>query len=127
MDAWIHSWKTYQNRVNESSIAQMIPLNKKRLKAHPLLKKAESALKAQIRTGEIDPADFLHKRHVPGKTFPACPCDWHIQTPEHVINVLQTYQLQKGQCEHENLSKTPQITNSLAHEIRHTDSNFLSL
>ena len=84
-NAWINSWKTYQNRVMEPSIAQAAPLDRKRLKVQSLLKKAESALATQIRTGKIGLADFLHKRRVPGVTSPACSCGWHRQTPEHVI------------------------------------------
>ena len=84
-DTWSSSWKTYQNCVIEPSIAQMTPLNKKRLKIHSLLKKAESALATQIRTGKIGLAEFLHKSRVPRITSPACPCGKHKQTPEHVI------------------------------------------
>lgn len=84
-NAWNDRWKAYQNQVIEPSIAQMAPLNRNRLKTHSLLKKAESALATQIRTGKIGLADFLYKRRVPGITSPACPCGWHRQTPEHVI------------------------------------------
>ena len=82
---WSESWKTYQNSTIEPSIAQKAFLDKKRLKIHTLLKKAESSLATQIRTGKIGLADFLHKHRVPGITSPACPCGWHRQTPEHVI------------------------------------------
>ena len=56
--AWIDSWMTYPNRVIEPSIAQAAPLDKKWLKIHLPLKKAESALATQIRTGKIGLADF---------------------------------------------------------------------
>ena len=85
LKVWNDSWSAYQNRVTEPSIAQSVPLSKKRLKIHTLLKKAESALTTQIRTGKIGLADFLYQRRVPAVTSPACPCGWHRQTPEHVI------------------------------------------
>ena len=85
MKVWNDSWCAYQNRVIEPSIAQSIPLSKKRLKIHTQLKKAESALTTQIRTGKIGLADFLYKRRVPSVTSPACSCGWHRQTPKHVI------------------------------------------
>ena len=84
-NAWTDSWKTYQNRVIEPSMAQTASLDKKSAEIHSLLKKAESVLATQIRTGKICLADFLRKRRVPGLTSPACPCDWHRQTLEHVI------------------------------------------
>ena len=62
-----------------------VPLSKKRLKIYTQLKKAESALTTQIRTGKIGLADFLYKRRVPSVTSPACSCGWHRQTSEHVI------------------------------------------
>ena len=83
--AWTDYWKAYQNCVIEPSIAQAAPSDKKRLKIHLLLRKAESALATRIRTGKIGLADFLHRRRVPAITSPACPCGWHRQTPEHVI------------------------------------------
>ena len=85
MKVWNDSWCAYQNRVIEPSIAQSVPLSKKRLKIHTQLKKAESALTTQIRTGKIGLADFLYKQRVPSVTSPACSCGRHRQTPEHVI------------------------------------------
>ena len=71
--AWTDSRKTYQQQLIEPSIAQTASLDKKRLKLHSLLKKAESALATQIRTGKIGLADFLHNRRVPGITSPGLP------------------------------------------------------
>ena len=85
MNVWNDSWCAYQNRVIEPSIAQSIPLSKKRLKIYTQLKKTESALTTEIRTGKIGLADFLYKRRVPSVTSKACSCGWHRQTPEHVI------------------------------------------
>ena len=85
LKVWNDSRSAYQNRVTEPSIAQSVPLSKKRLKIHTLLKKAESALTTQIRTGKIGLADFLYQRRVPAVTSPACPCGWHRQSPEHVV------------------------------------------
>ena len=45
LKVWNDSWRAYKNLVIEPSIAQSVPLSKKRLKIHTLLKKAESALK----------------------------------------------------------------------------------
>ena len=82
---WNDSWCVYQNRVIEPSIAESVPLSKKRLKIHTQLKKAESALITQIRTTKIGLADYLYKRRVLSVTSPACSCSWHRQTTEHVI------------------------------------------
>ena len=84
-NAWIHSWKRYQSQDTEPSIAPRAPLDKTRLKTHSLLRKAESALITQTRTGGKGRADFLQKHRVPGITSPAYPCGWHRQRPEHMI------------------------------------------
>lgn len=68
MNAWIQSWKTYQNRVIDPLIAQTVPLPKKRLQIYSLLKKTESALATRIGTWKIGSADFLDKRRVAGVT-----------------------------------------------------------
>ena len=119
MNAWNEQWKGYQKQVIEPSIAQMAPLDKKQLKTHSLLKKAESALATQIRTGKIGLADFLHKRRVPGITSPACPCGWHRQTPEHVIMFCRLtngrramfYEAGTNSCQA--LTKSPKLLKSL--------------
>ena len=66
-------------------MAQIGPINNKRLKLHETLSKAESALATQLRTEKIGLANFLFKQRVPTVTTPACPCGWPRQTPQHVI------------------------------------------
>lgn len=85
MNTWTQSWRAYQDRTLKLSIAQTAPLVKKRIEAHTLLKKADSALATQIRTEKFGLAAFLHRRRVPGFSSPACPCGWHWQNPKHVI------------------------------------------
>lgn len=65
-NAWTNSWKSYQQQVSESSIAQTAALDKKRLKIHSLLKKAESALATQIRTGRLFTQTPCPRHHLPG-------------------------------------------------------------
>lgn len=72
------------DRTLKPTVAQTSPLGKKGLTAHALLKKkADSVLTAQTRTEQIGPADFFHRRRVPGFASPACPFGWHRQTPKH--------------------------------------------
>ena len=85
MNDWAAAWTAYQVKVAEPTPAQESPLDRKRLKIHAGLAKAESALAVQVRTGKIGLADFLHRRKVPGIESPACPCGAPRQTPEHVI------------------------------------------
>lgn len=47
-NAWTRSWKTYQDRVIEPSIAQAALLDKRRLKTHSPLKKSESTTATPI-------------------------------------------------------------------------------
>lgn len=93
MNAWTRTWKGYQNRT----------VKKNRLKvAHILLKKAESTtIATQIRDREnwAWPI-FLHRRRVPGITFPGLPLRvaHRQETPKHVINVLQPHQRVGTSC-----------------------------
>ena len=119
MNAWNKQWKGYQKQVIKPSIAQMAPLDKKQLKMHSLLKKAKSALATQIRTGKIGLANFFHKRCVPGITSPACPCDWHRQTLEHVImfcrptNDRRVMFCKAGTNSYQALTESPKLLKSL--------------
>ncbi len=60
-------------------------VDKKRLKLHNQLKKAESSLTTQIRTEKIGFASFLHRRKVLGVESAFCRCGWSNQTAKHVI------------------------------------------
>ena len=55
------------------------------VKRHAALRKAESAVITQIRTGRIGLAAFLNMVRVPGMESPACPCGWARETAAHVI------------------------------------------
>ena len=62
------------------------------LEIHGVLKKAESSLLTQIRTGRIGLKGFLNKSRVPGLDSPMCECGTAEQTVQHVLNcdVLDT-------------------------------------
>ena len=65
MKIWKSTWATYQNRIPLPTEAQQASLDKKRLKIHSNLAKAESSLATQIRTEKIRLANFLFNRRVP--------------------------------------------------------------
>ena len=56
-----------------------------RLKLYTQLKKAESTVLIQARTGRIGLAHFLSKACVPGFESPACKCELGIKTAEHLL------------------------------------------
>ena len=56
-----------------------------RLKLHEHLKKAESSVLVQARTGRIGLAHFLAKVQVPGFETPSCRCELGDETAEHVL------------------------------------------
>ena len=62
MKIWKSTWATYQNRIPLPTEAQQASLDKKRLKIHSNLAKAESSLATQIRTEKIGLANFLFNR-----------------------------------------------------------------
>ena len=85
MKIWKSTWATYQNRIPLPTEAQQASLDKKRLKIHSNLAKAESSLATQIRTEKIGLANFLFNRRVPNVNSPACICGWPRQTAKHAI------------------------------------------
>ena len=90
---WQKQWTKYRQALNGSlTAAQQRPnIDKKQLKIHSSLTKAESSLATQIRTEKVGLADFLFKRRVPDITSPACPCGWPKQTPRHIITRCTLY------------------------------------
>jgi hypothetical protein len=67
------------------SIAAIEEPSTRRLKLHNQLKKAESAVLVQARTGRIGLASFLYKAHVPGVDSPNCKCEQGVETAEHLL------------------------------------------
>ena len=80
-------WKKYRGEgrglghpaLDESKKGQL-------LKIHKVLKKAESSLLTQIRTGRIGLNSFHNKRKVPGFDSPLCACGTAEQTVQHVLD-----------------------------------------
>ncbi len=60
-------------------------------KLHEGLRKAESALLTQARTGQIGLAQFLYKRNVPGFHTATCLCGAGQETPRH-MTMFYTYE-----------------------------------
>ena len=60
------------------------PPTKRVLGLHVDLRKAESALLTQIRTGRIGLAKFLHSRRVPDFATGRCRCGGGLETPRHM-------------------------------------------
>ena len=86
-DKWQSLWDKYQRKHDRNStIAQTVQLlKKKRLEIHGSLAKAESSLAVQIRTKNIEFAQFLYWQHILATTLLACKCEWHSQTAKHII------------------------------------------
>jgi hypothetical protein len=69
---------------NRRVIPGNTPPTKKILKLHKDLRKAESALLVQARTGRIGLAQFLHSRRAPGYYTAMCRCGGGYETPRHM-------------------------------------------
>jgi len=65
-------------------VPEDIPPTKQTLKLHEGLRKAESALLTQARTGRIGLVKFLYGRSVPGFTTATCQCGAGQETPRHM-------------------------------------------
>ena len=55
------------------------------IKRHKGLRKAESAIIIQARSGRIGFASFLHEARVPGYESPICSCGQGHETPRHIL------------------------------------------
>jgi hypothetical protein len=60
------------------------PPDKRVLKLHSTLQKAESSVLVQVRTGRIGLAKYLYSRHVPGVLSAQCRCRGGEETPRHM-------------------------------------------
>jgi hypothetical protein len=66
------------------TVPEDTPPNRAVLKLHSGLRKAESSVLVQARTGRIGLAKFLHKRKVPGVLSAQCRCGAGEETPRHM-------------------------------------------
>lgn len=83
---WRERWSSYSRRTYKHSFAGKQGPDKDRLKLHAGLRKAESAILIQARTGRIGLAHFLNLVHVPGFGSPECQCERGDETAEHITN-----------------------------------------
>ncbi len=65
------------------------------LKLHKNLRKAESSILIQLRTGKVGLARFLCKRRVPGYGSPRCRCGRGVGTPVHFLLQCDIYAEQR--------------------------------
>ena len=82
---WHEKWYSGQRRSRWCSLASTEAPSANRLKLHKQLKKAESSVLVQARTGRIGLAHFLNKARVPGYETPACRCGLGDETAEHLL------------------------------------------
>jgi len=95
LQEWESRWQAENRRIGrrerqaiEPGNCQVVPTNtpptKKTLELHTGLRKAESALLVQARTGRIGLAQFLNSRRVPGYETAKCRCLGGHETPRHM-------------------------------------------
>ena len=87
---WQRRWQAYVDEASTKDHSEGIPAlkqlpQKQHLKIHEKLKRSESSLLTQIRTGKIGLAGFLHRRKVPGYASPGCQCGAEYQDVEHLL------------------------------------------
>jgi hypothetical protein len=67
------------------ALAEQATIEGKALAKHQGLRKHESSLLTQIRTGKIGLRGFLFERRVPDIASPLCSCGSEPETPDHLI------------------------------------------
>lgn len=80
-------WKAYINTTPEylRTPAQRGPLNEGRGSYHRGLRKAESSIAVQLRSGKNGLRHFLYKAKVPGVDSARCSCGWGKQDAKHIL------------------------------------------
>jgi hypothetical protein len=85
LQEWKERWRATRPRNRWRSSASQAEPSASRLKLHSQLKKAESSILVQARTGRIGLAHFLAKARVPGYESPTCRCGAEQETAEHTL------------------------------------------
>jgi hypothetical protein len=84
---WLQRW--------ESARRSLKAIEEKPSKAliarHKGLRKAESSIIIQARSGRIGLAGFLHRARVPGYESPNCSCGQGQETPKHILIYCNKY------------------------------------
>jgi hypothetical protein len=83
IEAWTRRWQA--NTKPDTWDRVLRPPDPKVLKLHLGLRKAESSVLIQSRTGCIGLAHFLYRVQVPGIESSLCSCTNGIETPRHVL------------------------------------------
>jgi hypothetical protein len=87
LDAWRDRWQTQEDKRKEPDYWDQVkkPPDPSILQLHKGLRKAESSMLIQLRTGRTGLRHFLHKVRVPGYESGQCECDMGLETPRHVL------------------------------------------
>lgn len=91
-EAVTRSWKArWEEQIRSKEIQSLTPADRsplfdktRALLKHKGLRKSESSLVTQLRTGKIGLKAFLWQRSVPGVASPRCQCGTEWETPEHL-------------------------------------------
>jgi hypothetical protein len=92
---WRNRWK--KGKKGARSRAILPEPNRKATESHWRLKKPESALLTQLRTGETGFNHFLYKRRVLGVESSACDCAQGDMTVEHVLLKCHKWQTERAE------------------------------
>ena len=82
------AWEVWQPGTDPGGrrvVTEATAPTKQVLRLHKGLRKAESALLVQARTGKIGLAKFLNSMHVPGYETAKCECGAGQETPRHMV------------------------------------------
>ena len=115
-------WQAYKSSqpLHAWSPATQGPLDGDRLDFHTGLRKAESSVATQIRSGKIGFNAFLHRARVPGVLNSRCHCGWARQDAKHIILFCPEYASQRRQLIQETQTNDFRILMTEAKGIRAT-------
>jgi len=82
---WGDRWKKCRGKAKHLNPSLLCTNHEGILKIHKDLRRAESSLLTQLRTGVIGLNGFLHRTRVPGVESPECPCGHPWQDAPHIL------------------------------------------
>lgn len=96
LNRWKHRWEKGEKGAHSRVLQPR--LSGKTLRLHKGMKKHQSAITVQLRTGKIGLRAFLYKMKVPDIDSPLCPTCGELETVQHVLLRCQRWTELREEC-----------------------------
>ena len=97
-ERWTERWRRYRDSIPPARRYPALDkeeVTEAHLRRHGIMRKGDSALAIQLRTGKNGLAHFLFTTHAGGRTDASCDCGWRKQDAAHILISCPTYAEQR--------------------------------